>query len=248
MNEILQAIILGIVQGITEWLPVSSSGHLVIFQHFLGVTERIGFDLMVHFGSLIVVLIVFRKDIFNLIKGVFNRDRKQITYLINLIVASIPIALVGYFLNGFVKTTFQDIKLVGIFLLITSALLFATKNHKKKSKLTSHNTFFMGLAQALAIFPGISRSGSTIATGMINGIDRNEAAKFSFLMFIPAICGAIFLEFDNFVFSRVNIVGMITSIIVGYVSLKFLLEFVKKGNLYMFGWYCLILGLIVFII
>ena len=249
MITIIEAIILGIVQGITEWFPISSSGHLVILQNLLGITEPIIFDVMLHFGSLIVLLIVFWKDLIEILKGLLKLDKYYINYVLMLGIASIPIAVIGLFFNDFIKGIFNSTKVVGVSLLITALVLFLSRYPEKKTKkLTFLNTIFMGIAQALAILPGVSRSGSTISLGLIQGIKREEAAKFSFLLAIPAILGANLLELRNI--SQISNLGtlfisIITVIIVGYLSLNFLLKLIKKNKFSYFGWYCLVLGLIV---
>ena len=252
MVSILQAIILGIVQGITEWLPVSSSGHLVLFQHLFGLAPPVLFDVILHIGSLVVIFIVFWKDIKELVIGVFKRDKKYLKYLLWLIIASIPIALVGFFLNDFIKSIFNNLSTVGFSLLLTAVLLFASKYPKAKNqKLKLCNTFVVGLAQALAILPGVSRSGSTISVGLMTGMKKREIATFSFLLFIPAILGATLLEIKN-VSEITNvsalIVGTIVAIIAGVLSLRLLLKIIDKNKFSYFGWYCLALGLVVLII
>jgi undecaprenyl-diphosphatase len=196
---------------------------------------------------LIVILLVFYKDIKELIIGLTKRDKKAAKYLLKLAIASVPIALVGYFLNDFIKSIFNSLTTVGISLLITSAFLFMSKYPKVKNRnLTIKNTFLIGLAQALAILPGVSRSGATISAGLMQGIKREKTAAFAFLMFIPAIIGATLLEMKNmgqienlWVLSS----GLVTVIISGYLSLRLLLFIINKDKLSYFGWYCLSLGL-----
>lgn len=247
MVSILEAIVLGIVQGITEWLPISSSGHLAIFQYFFKIEESIFFDLMLHLGSLVVVFIVFRKDILKLITGFFKGDKPTLIYIGKLALASFPIGLIGFLFNSQIKVAFGNIQVVGISLIITSVLLFLSKYPEKKTKsLTFSNTFVMGVAQALAVLPGVSRSGSTISAGLMQGVNRKEAAKFSFLLFIPAILGASLFELSKgfTVESPLPVlIGVLTTIVIGILSLKFLLNIINKGKLHNFGWYCLALGI-----
>lgn len=247
--EIFQAIILGIVQGITEWLPISSSGHLVLFETILNVKQPIIFDIVLHLGSLVVVFAVFWKQIIELITGVFQGKKEKLMYLLYLIIASIPIALVGYFLNDMIKSIFTELYTVGYGLLFTAIILYLSQYPKKKDKpLTAFRSLITGIGQAFAILPGVSRSGTTISTGMMQGIKREDTAVFAFLMFIPAIIGATLFELKN-IGEITNVlpmvVGVITTIIVGFFSLKLLLNIIKKGKLHYFSIYCLVIGLIV---
>jgi len=252
MVSLLQAIILGIVQGITEWLPISSSGHLVLFQNLFGLEPPVVFDVILHIGSLIVVFIVFWKEIKELVVGVFNKDKYHLNYLLYLVIASIPIALVGFFLNDWIKSIFHSLKTVGFSLLFTALLLYVSRYPKKKNKeLSLKNTLMIGVVQALAILPGISRSGSTIATGLMQGVKKRQAAAFSFLLFIPAIVGATLVEMKEV--SQITdipalITGTIVAIIAGILSLRLLLRIIDKNKFSNFAWYCLILGLIVLVI
>ena len=189
--NILEAIILGVVQGITEWLPISSSGHLVIFQELFGLQQPVIFDLFLHLGSLLVIFAVFFKDILKLFHGFFRWEKFYVKYTLWLIVASVPIGCIGYFFNDAVKSAFGSLTVVGFSLIFTSIILFLSKYPlKKEKKLNWKSIIFIGLAQALAILPGVSRSGMTISSGLIQSVKREEAVRFSFLLFIPAIVGA----------------------------------------------------------
>lgn len=250
--DIFQAIILGIVQGITEWLPISSSGHLVLFEHLFNLRQPLIFDIMLHIGSLFVILFFFRKDIIELINGVFNKEKSKINILIMMFIASIPIAFVGYFFNDFITSIFNDLRTVGFSLLFTALLIYLSKYPKKKNKkLSFSSAAIIGLFQAIAILPGVSRSGSTISSGMFLGIKREDAARFSFLIFIPAIMGATIFEFSNI--SAVDnvsamIIGTVVSAVVGYFSLKLLMNIIKNDKFKWFSVYCLILGIAVLMI
>jgi len=251
MVSFLQAIILGIVQGITEWLPISSSGHLVLFQKWFGLQVPVVFDVFLHIGSLIVILLVFWKDIKRLIVGVVKGERYFLRYFAWLVIATIPIALVGYFLNDLIKSAFDSVNVVGFALLFTALLLFISKYPKiKRKKLSWKSIVVIGLMQALAILPGVSRSGTTISTGLVQGGGQEEVARFSFLLFIPAILGALVLELGSV--SEVGnifpvIVGVGVTILVGFFSLKLLLKIIQKGKFSYFGWYCLALGILVLV-
>ncbi|MFH1053014.1 MAG: undecaprenyl-diphosphate phosphatase [Candidatus Woesearchaeota archaeon] len=248
MVSIIEAIILGAVQGITEWLPISSSGHLVLFQNLFGIEQPLIFDVLLHLGSLAVVLLVFWKEILALLSGLFGFEKKAFKFVIYLMIASIPIALTGYFFNDFIKSIFHSNLTVGISLLITAGLLFMSKYPlKKEKKLGFFNTIIIGLFQAMAILPGLSRSGATISAGFFQGVKRREAAFFSFMLFIPAIIGATVLEIRNI--GEIGelkflLIGVITVVIVGYLSLKLLLHIINHKKFHYFAWYCLGLGLI----
>lgn len=250
--DIFQAIILGIVQGITEWLPVSSSGHLVLFEHLFGLSQPLLFDIMLHVGSLFVVLYYFRKDIRELIFGLFDGDREKLRIVLMIIVATIPIALVGYFFQDFIESIFKDLRTVGFALLFTALLLFLSRYPKKKEgKLTYMKALGIGIFQAIAILPGVSRSGSTISSGMMFGVRKEEVARFSFLIFIPAILGALVLHIGDitaFTDPLPVIVGTLVSAIVGYFSLKLLMNIIKKDKFSWFSVYCLLLGIVVLIV
>jgi undecaprenyl-diphosphatase len=246
--EIIQALILGIIQGITEWLPISSSGHLVIVQHFFKIDQPLAFDVMLHLGSLLVILAIYRKDIVELIKGFFNKEKSKQKIVFYLIIATIPAAIAGLLLNNYIEKAFSSIKIVGITLIITAILVFISKYPKKKeNKLTLKNTIIIGLFQAAALLPGLSRSGSTISSALFQGIKRKEAVKFSFLLAIPALAGAGLLKAKEIMAISDPIpvtVGIIASILFGYFTLKFLINLVKKEKFHYFSWYCLLLGLI----
>jgi undecaprenyl-diphosphatase len=247
--NILEAIMLGVVQGFTEWLPISSSGHLVIFQELFGLHQPVIFDLFLHLGSLLVIFLVFFKDILKLGQGFFRWEKFYVKYTLWLIVASIPIGFIGYFFNDAVKSAFGSLTVVGFSLIFTSVILFLSKYpHQKNKKLSWKSIVIVGFAQALAILPGVSRSGMTISSGLIQSVKREEAVRFSFLLFIPAILGATILEFKNFgQISNVPalLISFLTTVIVGFFSLKLLLKMVKKEKFWYFGWYCLGLGILV---
>ncbi|MCF7795615.1 undecaprenyl-diphosphate phosphatase [Patescibacteria group bacterium] len=244
---LFQAFILGITQGITEWLPISSSGHLVILEYLFGMKETLSFNIALHFASVIVIFIVFWKDIKKLIIGVLKRDKKALKMFFYYFLASIPAAIFGILLKDSLEIVNQNLFLIGIFLIITSFVLFVTKFAKKiNTKINTKNSTLIGLAQACAILPGISRSGMTVSMGLVRGIDKKEVAKFSFILAIPAILGATLLDIRNLQSIQnveAVIIGMIVCLIIGVLSLKFLLNIIKKNSLYKFSPYCLILGI-----
>lgn len=245
---LFQGFILGIVQGITEWLPVSSSGHLVILEYLFGIKETLSFNIALHFASVMVIFIVFWNDIKNLIIGVLKREKKALKMFLYYFLASIPAGIFGILLKNSLEKVNQNLFLIGIFLIITSIVLFTTKFSKKNNKeINIKNSLLIGAAQAFAILPGISRSGMTISAGLGLGIDKEEIAKFSFILAIPAILGASLLDIRNLQSIQnveAVIIGMIVCLIVGILSLKFLLNIIKKNGLYKFSPYCFLIGIV----
>jgi len=250
--NILQAIILGIVQGITEWLPISSKSHLIIIQQLFGLVQPAIFDLVLHLGSLLVVFFVFWKDIWNLIKGVLKGDKKSLKYALYIIVASIPVAIIGFVFKTQIEAALSNLYILGFGFLFTATILFLSKydfnKSVKKRSLNVWNSLVIGISQVLSVLPGVSRSGTTISTGMIMGIEKKEVAKFSFLMFIPAILGATVLEIKSInLITNIPamIIGVIFAIISGYIALKLLMNIIEKNKFWYFSIYCAVLGIIV---
>ncbi len=251
--ELVKTILLGIIQGLTEFLPISSSGHLVLAQHFFGIKEQsMVIDILLHVATGIAVLIVFRKDILSLIAGFFSHDtlkkKESFSYAGWLIIGTIPAAIVGVFLNDYIENLFNSPQLASVMLLVTAVLLFFSGSRKHSDgKLTIWKVVAIGLIQAAAITPGISRSGSTIAMALLVGISREEAGRFSFLLSLPAVFGAAILELkdvDSVSMSISSLIaGFIASLIVGVLALKLLLAFVRQGRLHFFGYYCIAVSL-----
>lgn len=266
--DVGKAVILGIVQGLTEFLPVSSSGHLVLGKHFLGLHEQgIEFEVFVHFGTLLAVFTIFRKDILNLCKaffglfspkamanGVGEYYRKSLDFrlLIYILVASIPAAVIGLAFENQIESAFHSPRFACAMLLVTALILFLTLFFKKgNASLTMRNTLFMGIAQACAILPGISRSGSTISAGLYQNMDGREAARFSFLLAMPAILGATILKAVELTLSGIGgdmfmflAAGMISAYVAGFVAIESLLAIIGRGRLYWFAPYCFIIGVL----
>jgi len=238
--------LLGAVQGVTEWLPISSSGHLAIVQHFLGVGEAVALDVALHIASLLVVLVVFWKDIHWLLVGILRREPKALKMFLLLCIATVPAALAGVFLGDFIDSAFSDLRIVGYGLLLTSALLYLSRypivNHEK---MTFASSVAIGAIQALAILPGVSRSGCTISSALLLGIDREEAARFSFLLFIPLVLGATVLKLPGIAGLDLlpTLAGMMTAIVTGFVSMRLLIRIIKKNMFYAFSAYCFLLGI-----
>ncbi|MCK4859675.1 MAG: undecaprenyl-diphosphate phosphatase [Candidatus Omnitrophica bacterium] len=237
-----QAVISGVVQGVTEFLPVSSSGHLIILHHLLKIEQDFLFDIFVHLGTLIALLIFFYSDIISL----FRKQKKLFSLLI---IASIPTAIIGFMWGDIFSRLFVNIKSVGIMLLITAVWLLvgdiSSRFIKTKKQIPNvFSAFLIGIAQGVAIIPGISRSGTTISSGLICGLDRESAFKFSFLLSIPAVFGALLFKSKDFSLScNPNlIIGMLISGIVGYFCLHLLLNLMRKRKLYIFAIYCFAVG------
>ncbi len=249
MITYLEAFILAIVQGITEWLPVSSSGHLVIFQQLYGMSADIFFDLMLHLATLIVVLFVFRKDIVAVLKAFFKWDRSEEWKLaMFIIIGSIPTFIIGYSFKEFFTASFESLTVVGFALLITGLMVAFTALPPRKAKLGWKRAVLIGIFQGLAITPGISRSGATISAAISTGVDRAKAVRFSFLLFIPAILGAAAFQAKDVASVGIAdlgpvILGMVTAIIVGYFALKLLIRLVINRKFHWFAIYCWVLGI-----
>ncbi len=260
--DTLEAIILGVVQGITEWLPVSSSAHLVILQTVFGYGNSTVFDIMVHGGTLLAVILYFWRDFIMLLKNFFltfvdifkigrraftkDEDRRLTWYIV---LATIPIIIVGLLLQDYIDAIFSSLLIVGIALLITGTWLFSTRHAKGGEKLNGRISLYVGLAQATAIIPGISRSGSTISTGMLLGLEKKDAARFSFLLSMPAIGGAFALKVlstpTGEVLTLPNIAGFISAFVVGILTIHLLLGIIRRGKFYLFAIYCWTLGALV---
>jgi len=251
--DVFQAFVLGIVQGITEWLPVSSSGHLVIMQDLLGLKpdENLVFDLVVHLGTLTAVLAFFRKELGRIVLALFTKkelvgpQERALRLLAGLlIVGTVPAAAAGVLFSDSIEKVF-DLKLVGLALLANAAFLFAFE--RVGSEGTRKNVRLMdaivtGLFQAVAIIPGISRSGSTIGGGMLRGLEREAAAVFAFLLSVPTLLGAfvfgiLTLPNNNVDFATL-VVGFVVAFAVGLASIEYLLKAVKSRRLWVFAAYC----------
>src|SRR3989339_395526 len=222
--QILESLFLGVLQGLTEWLPISSSGHLVIAQEYLNIQAPLFFDILLHIATILVILIFFRKEILQIFKEFPNYKSSHGKLGWYIIIATIPIALVGYLFNNQISSLFTNTKAVGISLLITGLLLILTKFSQGKKEISLKDSIIIGLSQALAIIPGISRSGATIST--------------SFLLVIPAIIGATILEFNPSSFEITYIYGFIASFIIGYITLKLLTILIEKNYFHYFAYYC----------
>lgn len=265
-----QATFLAVVQGLTEFLPISSSGHLVIFQKLFGLESPVLFDVLIHVGTLGSILVYFRKELAMIAKGFVKGKKEPFQLILLVLLGTIPASIVGFFLQSRIEEIFGSLKLLAISFLITASLLFSTKffgrqrpkhlgrwpaekrNSSEVEELGWRDALFVGFFQAVAILPGVSRSGSTIVAGLWRGIKQETALQLSFFLAIPAILGALVLQIPDLAGSRFNmlnqsILGMVIAGVIGYLALNILQRILKQGKLWKFGFYCLFLGLLIFI-
>jgi undecaprenyl-diphosphatase len=251
----MQTIILGLIQGLTEWLPISSTGHLRLTEHFLNLNVPILFDVLLHGGTLIVTLLFFRKDIKNILIALAKRDFKtENGKLIPLIiVGTIPTALIGVIFGNAIEALFSNLlPIAGAFVICGVALYSSKIGNERKDSIGYLEALAIGTAQGIAIIPGLSRSGLTIAVALLLGIKREKAFKFSFLLSVPAIIGALGLTFytqhDALAFAGVDwteiLVGIAVSTVVGYFALRLLRKIVADKKFYFFAFYCWLLSIV----
>ena len=255
--DYLDSLILGIIQGLTEFLPVSSSGHLELGKSILGDNslpkESMIFTVVLHFATALSTIVVFRKDIIEIIKELLKFEWNSNTqFIFKIIISMLPAALIGVFFETELESLFSNnIVLVGAMLIITGLLLLLADRAQNTSKNVSFkNAFTVGVAQAVAILPGISRSGATISTAVLLGIDKTKAARFSFLMVIPLIFGKIFkdifsgeLSYENAQITSLGI-GFIAAFVSGLLACKWMIRLVKNSQLKYFAYYCAVVGII----
>lgn len=256
--HIFKLIILGIVQGLTEFLPISSSGHLVLAQHIFEGFHRsdVCLEVFLHMGTLLAVLVYFRRDIQQIFTDLFSKDEDSCfhgkRWALFIILGSVPTALIGFLFEGWFKRMFTNVRAVCISLIITGLLLWVSDRVKDKNKgiegMKIWDALGIGFVQGLAITPGISRSGFTITTGIFLGLDRDLAARFSFLLSIPALFGAFLFEFKDMcealTVNRMGyLIGGFWAAVVGYLSIVILLKMVVSKRLSPFAYYCWAVGL-----
>lgn len=244
-----EAIFLSFIQGLTEFLPVSSSGHLVIFQQLLGIdTGGLLFDTMLHVGTLVAVLIAFWPDI----RSILKKPNQRLTWMV--IIGAIPTALMGVLFQDFFEGLFESLLTVGIALLLTGLVLwYAEVSAQKRHSLEQMkwpSAIFIGFAQGLAITPGLSRSGLTIAASLFTGLNREDAARYSFILSIPVIAGAALLQLKDVLGAAsaaqpvtIYLIGVIFSALFGYLAIRLLLNLLNRGKLRYFAYYCWFVGL-----
>ncbi|CQR46995.1 Undecaprenyl-diphosphatase [Paraliobacillus sp. PM-2] len=262
---LLKYIFFGFIQGFTEPIPISSSGHLVIVQNLFHLKlENLSFEILVNFGSLVAVLIIYRKDIIRLIQNGLNfivkRDtsaKSDFNFILYLVIATIPAGVIGILFEDQIGTFFSVTKTIGITLIITGFALWIIRNirgRKNDGALTIKDAIIIGLAQSVALIPGISRSGATIVAAMLLGMKQETALRFSFLLYIPISLGTMLLSFDDLFTSALKtmwipyMLAFITAIFATYFSLRWFMNIMAKGNLKYFAWYCFIVGFIAFLL
>lgn len=248
---LFEAIILGTIQGLTEFLPISSSGHLVLGQMILDVKiQGNEFEVVTHLGTLVSVLCIFWKEILSLILNITDKNTRE--YIFYIILGTIPAAIIGFGAKSYISELFDSVQLVSVALMVTGLILFFSQKVKKNSlAIDANKALLIGITQAIAIIPGISRSGITICTALALGMSGKNAAKFSFLLAIPVISGAgLLLTLDSQ--SNITLIPLtslimafLSSFVVGYICLKWLLNLLESGKFYFFGYYCFLIGLIV---
>ena len=258
----IEALILGLVQGLTEYLPVSSSGHLAIGSEFFGIEgeENLAFTVAVHVATVLSTLVILWKEIDWIFRGLFKCQLNEETkYVLNIVVSMIPVGIVGVFFKDYVEEVFgSGLAIVGAMLLLTAVLLTFSYYAKprQKEKISLRDAFIIGLAQACAVMPGLSRSGSTIATGLMLGNKKETLAQFSFLMVIPPILGEALLDVvkglnGEEAFGGIDAlpltVGFLAAFVSGCLACKWMINIVKKGKLIYFGIYCAIAGVLTLI-
>ena len=255
----IQALILGVVQGLTEYLPVSSSGHLTIISSFFGIdgADNLQFTVAVHVATVLSTLVILWKEIDWILKGLFKFEMNEETkYALNILVSMIPVGIVGLFFKDRVEEAFgSGLLIVGVMLIVTAVLL--TFSYLAKPRVKEHlslwDAFVIGVAQACAVLPGLSRSGSTIATGLMLGNKKEQLAQFSFLMVIPPILGEALIDVmkavkGEAVMGNIGtiplVVGFVAAFLSGCLACKWMIDIVKRGKLIYFGIYCAIIGVI----
>lgn len=260
VDEIIKSVVLGVVQGITEFLPISSDGHLAIMHHLLGYKQGdLFFDVMLHLATLIVVLNLFGRDFFKLLfqlKSPQLEEKQQAWYIIKLVlIASVPAAIFGLLAKHEIENLSNNAAVVSVLLIINGMMLLLPKFIRITAdwpllKFTGVRAMMVGVAQAVAILPGISRSGSTITSASLLKLQPEAAARFSFYLFIPAVSGAVLLELLDLFKGSVQVdwtplfAGFLAAMLVGFFSLKMLLKILVGGKFYRFGYYCVAIGVL----
>lgn len=255
--EVYQALILGIVQGLTELLPISSSAHLTIIPWMFNWSVPEAFDVALHFGTLLAIVIYFFKDWLELIKGGYKYAVKkektvQGRMFWYIVLATIPGGIIGFILDHFLEDTLNRPIIIAIALIAMGIILYIvdkkSKSKVKYEEMTLKQTFLIGLSQALAFIPGVSRSGITMTTARSMGITREAAAKYTFLLSTPIVLAATALKFKDFVFNLPFIIGVLTSFAIGLLVIKFLLKYLQKGSFKVFAIYRVIFGIAILLV
>jgi undecaprenyl-diphosphatase len=252
--DLLQSIVLGVVQGLTEFLPISSSGHLAVLPWMFGWRDPgLTFDVALHAGTLVALLLYFWKDWL----GILARWRQPLLWL--LIVGCIPAGIVGYKFDEYFETVFRSPALIAVLMIAMGFLLLAAERLGKKIRAMEtvglRDTLIIGCAQALALMPGVSRSGITITAGLFTGLTREAAARFSFLLSTPIVAGAALLKLKHVATGGIPsgeyasfVIGTVTAAVVGFLAIKYLLQFLQKHTLYVFVWYRFVFGIMILLV
>ncbi len=259
--SLLEALILGIIQGLTEFLPVSSSGHLELGTALLGVQSKdnLLFAIIVHAATALSTIVIFRKDILGILISAVKFEIKTIHFVLQLVVSAIPVAIIGLFFEDQLEAFFGGkVSLVGLMLLLTGVLLWISEKYKQQERSINYKrATIIGIAQAIAVLPGISRSGATIATALSLGVKKSEAARFSFLMALAPILGVTLLKFLDYIELQQTsasalptlswqamLIGFAAAFFTGLLACKWMIRIVNKGKLKYFAWYCFAVGII----
>lgn len=265
--EIIKSLILGIIQGLTEPLPVSSSGHIFLFKNLFNTTmfdDNLTFEIISNFGSFLAIFIIFRKDIINLLRGFFtfiiNKKRrievqKLFSYCMKILISTIPVGLTGLLFNDLITEKMSSIYILGFAFLITSLMLFIVRNikgTKDSFQITYFDAILIGLFQAITIVPGISRSGTVLVACLLCNIKREDALKYTFMLYFPVSVGTMILGISDLTAMTSDMIipyllGMTMAFIVTFLSYKWLQEIVKQGKLWGFSIYCILLAIFIFL-
>ncbi|NTU69835.1 undecaprenyl-diphosphate phosphatase [bacterium] len=258
---VISSVILALLQAVAEFLPISSSGHLVLAQNVLNLSPKVfnlSFDIILHFGSLLALLIFFRKDIMNIVKGSIRRDKNELRLLKNIVLATIPAIVIGYFFGDYIENNFRGAWFVVFNLVFFGIIFMLVENYSKMTKgiksLSLKESLIIGCAQVIAFIPGVSRSGITIITGVYLGLKREDSARFAFLVAIPAISLAtvkgikdIITSKEGFTSIDLYILGFLISFVASFMTIKYFLQYVKNHSFKPFIYYRFILAFVMFL-
>ena len=264
--EFIKYIILGIIQGISEPLPISSSGHIFLFKNLFNteIFNSLNFEIISNFGSFLAILFIFRKDIIKLIKDffgyLFDKAKKinykdSFLYVLKIVISTIPVILTGYFLNDYIEEHYTSLKLLAVAFIFTALMLYIVRNikgNKTSNEITFKDAIIIGLFEAITIIPGISRSGTVLVACLICKLKREDALKYTFMLYFPVSLGAMVLKISDLKTISSNLylpyfIGMVMALVVTYFSYQWLSNIVKKGHLWKFSIYCLLLAIFIFI-
>jgi undecaprenyl-diphosphatase len=256
---LIQGIWMGIVQGLTEFLPISSSGHLALARELLGAgpAEDVGFEVAVHAGTLLAVLIYYRAKILDIISGCFSGSRDGQRWFLYLVIGTIPAGVAGFLIRDYVAMLFNSVTLVGVAWLFTAVLLFFSEKFASEKvsvvEMGFWRSLIIGVGQAVALIPGVSRSGATLGVGLLAGVKREAALEFAFILSLPSVGGAILLTIPDWIdgktgFSMAHVAGSLAAFISGYLAIAWMLRIVRGGKLVWFAAYCAILGLLTIVL